>query len=193
MQVAMNIALPELDGSVEPVIFGGPTAVQDKFLPLEPELELAARRIARRVRLRHRANQDKKIAVILFNFPPNLGNAGTAMYLDVFASLYQFLTELKTAGYQVDLPDDVDVFRQQVVEGNAMQLWHRRQRRRSFVAWKSTASASPGIRKLSRIGATRPANCSTTASSSTFWARTWATCLWASSPALATNATPCAC
>ena len=121
MQTAMNIALPELDGSVEPVIFGGPTAVQDKFLPLEPELELAARRIARRVRLRHRANQDKKIAVILFNFPPNLGNAGTAMYLDVFASLYQFLTELKTAGYQVDLPDDVDVFRQQVVEGNAMQ------------------------------------------------------------------------
>ncbi|MCA9969860.1 MAG: cobaltochelatase subunit CobN, partial [Anaerolineales bacterium] len=121
MQTAMNIALPELDGGVEPVLFGGPVAGRDKFIPLEPELPNAARRIARRVRLRHKTNADKKLAVVLFNFPPNLGNAGTAMYLDVFNSLYRMLTELRDAGYRVDLPPDADTLRQQVVEGNALQ------------------------------------------------------------------------
>jgi magnesium chelatase subunit H len=121
MQTAMNIALPELDGSVEPVIFGGPTAGRDKFLPNEPELTMAAQRIARRVRLRHTADSAKKVAIVLFNFPPNLGNAGTAMYLDVFNSLYRFLVEMRDAGYQVDLPPDADTLRQMVVEGNALQ------------------------------------------------------------------------
>lgn len=121
MQTAMNIALPELDGIVEPVIYGGPVAGRDKFLPMEPELTQAARRIARRVRLRQKPNPDKKIAIVLFNFPPNLGNAGTAMYLDVFNSLYRMLVEMRDAGYQIDLPPDVDTLRQQVVEGNAMQ------------------------------------------------------------------------
>lgn len=121
MQTAMNIALPELDGSVEPVIFGGPAGGRDKFLPNEPELTLAARRIARRVRMGHKTNPEKKIAIILFNFPPNLGNAGTAMYLDVFASLYRLLVEMRDDGYQIDLPPDAETLRRQVVEGNALQ------------------------------------------------------------------------
>ncbi len=121
MQTAMNIALPELDGAVEPVIYGGPAAGRDKFLPMEPELTLVAQRVARRVRLRRKANAQKKIAIVLFNFPPNLGNAGTAMYLDVFHSLYRLLVEMRDAGYQVALPPDADALRQQVVEGNALQ------------------------------------------------------------------------
>ncbi len=121
MQAAMNIALPELDGAVEPVIYGGPAAGRDKFLPMEPELTLVAQRVTRRVRLRHKANAQKKIAIVLFNFPPNLGNAGTAMYLDVFQSLYRLLVEMRDAGYQIALPPDADALRQQVVEGNALQ------------------------------------------------------------------------
>lgn len=121
MQTAMNIALPELDGAVEPVIYGGPAAGRDKFLPMEPELTVAAGRIARRIRLRRKNNAEKKVAVVLFNFPPNLGNAGTAMYLDVFNSLYRLLVEMRDAGYRVTLPPDVETLRQQVVEGNALQ------------------------------------------------------------------------
>lgn len=121
IQVAMNIALPELDGISEPVIFGGPTMKQEQFLPNEPELELAARRIARRVRLRHKKNADKKVGIVLFNFPPNLGNIGTAAFLDVFQSLHKLLVEMKAAGYTVDVPETVDDLRQRLVEGNAMQ------------------------------------------------------------------------
>jgi len=120
MQVAMNIALPELDGSAEPVIYGGPTLTGDKFLALDAELSLSARRIGRRVRLHRKANADKKVAVVLFNYPPNLGNAGTAAFLDVFASLYRLLSEMKDAGYSVELPADVDSLRHMVAEGNAL-------------------------------------------------------------------------
>lgn len=119
IQAAMNIALPELDGIAEPVIFGGPTITQEKFMANGAELDLAARRIARRVRLRHKANPDKKIAIVLFNFPPNLGNAGTAAFLDVFESVYILLKEMHAAGYRVDLPANAETLRQQVVEGNA--------------------------------------------------------------------------
>lgn len=121
MQVAMNIALPELDGTAEPTIFGGPTVAAEKFIPLERESALIARRMARRIRLRRKANADKKIAVVLFNFPPNLGNAGTAAFLDVFNSLYRALVELKQAGYVVELPADADELRRRVVDGNALR------------------------------------------------------------------------
>lgn len=119
MQTAMNIALPELDGISEPVIYGGPTLAGEKFVALPAEQDQTARRVARRVRLHTKANTDKKIAIVLFNFPPNLGNVGTAAFLDVFSSLYQLLKEMKTAGYQIDLPDSADALRQSVIEGNA--------------------------------------------------------------------------
>jgi magnesium chelatase subunit H len=122
MQVAMNIALPELDGIAEPVIFGGPTHTNESFIALEPEQSQAAKRVSRRIRLKHKTNADKKLAVVLFNFPPNLGNAGTAAFLDVFASLHRLLQQLKDEGYKVNIPADVDTLRQMVAEGNHMQF-----------------------------------------------------------------------
>jgi hypothetical protein len=71
------------------------------------------------VRLRQRDNADKKIAIVLFNFPPNLGNAGTAAFLDVFASVHRTMIEMRDAGYDVDVPEDSVALRKAVVEGNA--------------------------------------------------------------------------
>jgi magnesium chelatase subunit H len=122
MQMALNIALPELEGAVEPLIFGGPAAGSDRMQPLTAEIERGAERIARRVALHRKANAEKKLAVVLFSFPPNLGNAGTAAYLDVFASMYRLLGELKAQGYHVDLPSGPEALRRQVTEGN--QLLH---------------------------------------------------------------------
>lgn len=122
LQVAMNIALPELDGSAEPVIYGGPTLESDKFNALNPELALSARRIARRVRLIKKQNAEKKVSIVLFNFPPTLGNIGTAAFLDVFASLYELLKTLHADGYQFELPENIDALRDSIVNGNAMQF-----------------------------------------------------------------------
>jgi magnesium chelatase subunit H len=119
IQMAMNIAVPELDAAAEPLVFGGTTAESDKFIALHDQIDRAADRIARRVRLRRTPNADKKIAVALFNFPPNLGNAGTAAYLDVFVSLHRLMNELKAQGYDIDVPPTPEGLRLAVVEGNA--------------------------------------------------------------------------
>ena len=119
MQVAMNVALPELDAAAEPLVFGGPTEGSDRFVALPDQIERAADRVARRVALRRKPNAAKRVAVVLFNFPPTLGNIGTAAYLDVFASLHTLLLRLQSEGYSVDVPPSVEALRAQIVEGNA--------------------------------------------------------------------------
>jgi magnesium chelatase subunit H len=120
LQAAMSIAVPELDGAADPLVIGGPSAAGDKLMPLPEEIDLAAERIAMRVALRHTSNAAKRLAVIIYNFPPNLGNIGTAAYLDVFASLYNLLIALRDDGYSVEVPGSVDELRHMVAEGNAL-------------------------------------------------------------------------
>ncbi|MCG8346420.1 MAG: magnesium chelatase subunit H [Chloroflexales bacterium] len=120
VQLAMNIALPELDGAIEPWVYSGPSAENDTFLALPRQIELAAERIARIVALRCKPHSEKKIAIVLFSFPPTLGNVGTAAYLDVFASIYRLLQELHSEGYNVELPASAEALRQALVEGNAL-------------------------------------------------------------------------
>ena len=117
VQAALSIAVPELEGAAEPIVFGGPTARAEAFVPAEPEVALIADRIARRVALRRAPNHEKRLALVLFSFPPNLGNVGTAAYLDVFRSVYAILRALKERGYTVDLPADAEELRQMVIEG----------------------------------------------------------------------------
>ncbi len=120
IQLSLNVALPELDGAIEPLVIGGPTQGSEKFVALPTQIELAANRIARHVSLRHTPNAEKKVAVAIFSFPPNLGNIGTAAYLDVFASLHKVLLALKADGYTVDVPESVDALRKELAEGNAL-------------------------------------------------------------------------
>jgi magnesium chelatase subunit H len=59
--------------------------------------------------------------MVIFNFPPNAGNTGTAAYLAVFESLYNTMVEMKAQGYTVDLPESVDTLREGILYGNAKQ------------------------------------------------------------------------
>ncbi len=120
IQLALSVAIPELDGAAEPRVYGGPISGSDRTMPIHEEVTLTANRVARRVALRHKSNAEKHVAIILFNFPPNLGSVGTAAYLDVFASVHRFLQELKREGYDVEVPSTPEALRQAVVEGNSM-------------------------------------------------------------------------
>jgi magnesium chelatase subunit H len=71
------------------------------------------------VQLRRTARAARKVAIVLFNFPPNAGNTGTAAHLSVFESLLRTLQTLRNQGYTVDVPESVDALREQVVTGNA--------------------------------------------------------------------------
>ena len=127
VESTIMVAIPELDGSTGPAVFGGRSAERPGEsgydMRVHPERANAlADRVAKLVVLRRTARADRKIAIPIFCFPPNAGNIGTAQYLAVFESLYHTLVALKKSGYSVDLPVSPDALRQAVVEGNAARF-----------------------------------------------------------------------
>jgi magnesium chelatase subunit H len=126
VEATMMVAIPELDGSTGPIIYGGRSGathakqVQD-MQPHSERVQMLAARVARLVELRRTPPAQRKLAIVLFNFPPNAGNTGTAAHLAVFASLHRTLRELSRAGYEVEVPIDPEALRQRIVEGNAAQ------------------------------------------------------------------------
>ncbi len=118
LQTALSVAIPELDGAIEPHVYAGAEATSDKTIPLPREIEGIAERVEKQVMLRKKSPAEKKIAIVLFNFPPNLGNAGTAAYLDVFESLLIVLKEMKQAGYRVRVPESVAALKEKLLGGN---------------------------------------------------------------------------
>ncbi len=122
LQATLQIAIPELDGAIVPTVFGGKGAPQHGKAaasePITERVEHAAERIARMVRLRRRDRAERKLAIVLFNFPPNAGNTGSAAYLAVFPSLQRVLASLKEQGYNVELPASADELRERLTQGN---------------------------------------------------------------------------
>jgi magnesium chelatase subunit H len=124
VEATMMVAIPELDGSTGPIVYGGRSGAAhgDHARDMQPQperVEMLAARVARLVELRKRPHAQRKLAIVLFNFPPNAGNTGSAAHLAVFASLQRTLKALAQAGYQVEVPADSEELRRRIVEGNA--------------------------------------------------------------------------
>ncbi len=137
VELTIMVAIPELDGATGPIVFGGRsdhagkactgchrgctfapgTANRDMHSCVE-RAEMLAARVAKLVALRRTERASRRVAIVLFNFPPNAGNTGTAAYLSVFASLHGTLSALKREGYAVDVPATVDDLRTRLIEGN---------------------------------------------------------------------------
>jgi magnesium chelatase subunit H len=124
VEATMMVAIPELDGAICPTTFGGRSSAGSaegrRDMAVHPERAATlATRVARLVALRRTAIAERKVAIVLFNFPPNAGATGTAAYLGVFASLHNTLRAMAAAGYRVDVPNTVDALRLQLLEGNS--------------------------------------------------------------------------
>ena len=140
VESTIMVAIPELDGSTSPMVFGGrpgaagvtctgchhactfgeSTSAQDMHSCPERAIMLAAR-VSKMVALKRSERKDRNVAIVLFNFPPNAGNIGTAAFLAVFESLWHTLIAMKAQGYQVDMPDSLDDLRDGLLHGNAAQ------------------------------------------------------------------------
>ncbi|NMW20261.1 MAG: magnesium chelatase subunit H [Chlorobiaceae bacterium] len=120
LQTALSVAVTELDGSIEPQVYAGTETGSERTIPLVEEVKIISGRVQRFLRLQNTPPSNKKIAIVLFNFPPNLGNAGTAAYLNVFESLHRLLSEMKAAGYHVDLPETTEELKDRLLEGNRL-------------------------------------------------------------------------
>ena len=117
VESTMMVAIPELDGAIWPIVFGGRGAPQGPApgcthglqvrerhpattcARITERAEMLAARVGQARRAApHGGRAERKIAVVLFNFPPNAGAAGTAAYLSVFASLHNTLRALQARG-----------------------------------------------------------------------------------------------
>jgi magnesium chelatase subunit H len=116
IQVALQIAIPELDGAIEPIILSGRDGTTGKSIALQDRIEAVAQRAMKWASLRRKPKLAKKIAVTIFSFPPDKGNVGSAAYLDVFGSIYKVMEALKHNGYEVeDLPESPEALMQAVI------------------------------------------------------------------------------
>ncbi|ADP70270.1 magnesium chelatase, H subunit [Rhodomicrobium vannielii ATCC 17100] len=137
VESTMMVAIPELDGATGPAVFGGrsdctdapcsgcelgcvfPTSTARDMHSCVERAEMISSRIERLIALRKSERAERKLGVVMFCFPPNAGNIGTAMSLAVFESLYNTLTRLKAEGYTVEVPESVDALRERVIGGNS--------------------------------------------------------------------------
>ena len=119
VETVMMVALPELDGASVPMTIGGRSSEGAAMACDSERADMLARRVAKLIALRTTSIADRRIAITIFNFPPNAGATGTAAYLSVFASLWNVLVDLKAAGHDVDLPADKDAMIAAILGGNA--------------------------------------------------------------------------
>jgi magnesium chelatase subunit H len=113
LQSVVLYALPELDGAIDPVPLGGLVGEQIYLIP--ERVKRLTGRVKQWVELRQTPPADRKIAIILYGFPPGYGATGTAALLNVPRSLLKFLQALKEQGYTVgDLPEDGEELIRQV-------------------------------------------------------------------------------
>ncbi|MCU0687972.1 MAG: magnesium chelatase subunit H, partial [Polyangiaceae bacterium] len=122
-ETAIMLAIPELDGATGPIVFGGRRASASggaaPMAGIDERVATLAARVERLVRNRRKPKAERQVAIVLFNFPPNAGAAGTAAYLSVFASLHRTLRALKADGYDVEAPATVAEVTERVLGGNA--------------------------------------------------------------------------
>jgi magnesium chelatase subunit H len=140
VESTIMVAIPELDGSTGPAVFGGRAqggttcsgcdrqcrfpeseSLRDMHV-CEERAEALAARIEKLALLRRSERAERKVAIVLFNFPPNAGNTGTAAFLSVFESLHRVLLGMKAAGYTVNPPASVDALRESIIKGNAARF-----------------------------------------------------------------------
>jgi magnesium chelatase subunit H len=116
IQVALQIAIPELDGAIEPIILSGRDGATGKAIALQDRIEAIAQRALKWANLRRQPKLEKKVAITVFSFPPDKGNVGTAAYLDVFGSIYEVMKALKQNGYDLpELPSSAMELMQEVI------------------------------------------------------------------------------
>ena len=117
LQSVVLYSLPELDGAIDTVPLGGLVG-EDIYLVPE-RLHRLTGRIKNWINLRHKPTPKRKIAVILYGFPPGYGATGTAALLNVPKSLLNFLQALKAQGYDVgEIPEDGESIIKQVKEAD---------------------------------------------------------------------------
>jgi len=130
--IAMNVALPEVDGRV----IGRAVSFKDharrdaltetdvvRYRPVADRVAFVADLAARWVRLRLKAPEDRRLAIVLANYPNRDGRLANGVGLDTPAGAVNVLRALKESGYRVDgIPTDGAALVARLLEGPTNDL-----------------------------------------------------------------------
>ncbi|MEM6593907.1 MAG: cobaltochelatase subunit CobN [Pseudomonadota bacterium] len=131
---AMNVALPEVDGRIltRAVSFKGEAFFDEAtecpiatYRARGDRITFVARLAANWARLRRRSTKDRKVALVLANYPNKDGRLANGVGLDTPASTAQALNLLKEAGYAVAPPEDAKALMDQIMAGPTNWLTDR--------------------------------------------------------------------
>ncbi|MCW5700852.1 MAG: cobaltochelatase subunit CobN, partial [Rhodospirillales bacterium] len=130
--IAMNVALPEVDGRIvsRAISFKGlarrdPLTEADivAYAPQRDRVEFVAALAAAWARLRSKTAGDRRIALVLANYPNRDGRLGNGVGLDTPASTVNVLRAMQGAGYRVeDIPDDGNCLIERLAAGPTNDL-----------------------------------------------------------------------
>ena len=114
----MSVALPETDGRVLSTVVGFKEVSQNhreleyqaKSMVSDPvQIRHVAQLASNWVSLRKASNAEKRVAIILANYPNRDSRIGNGVGLDTPASVIRFLRKMKDEGYQIEeIPENGD-------------------------------------------------------------------------------------
>jgi len=127
------IAMPELEGRIEPIMMGGVDSEVDidsytgisvtRYIALPDRVERIVGRVINWINLQTLSNEDKKIALLYYNHDGGKDGV-TATYLNVPQSISAILTALRNNGYNVPANYSVDsIIESFFTEGNNIGSW----------------------------------------------------------------------
>lgn len=125
--LGMNVALPEVDGRVlaRAVSFKAAARYDERVEanivasePLDDRMRYTARLAANWARLRNAAPSDRRVALVMANYPNRDGRLGNGVGLDTPAGTIEVLKAMQVAGYPVaDVPADGDALMRHLADG----------------------------------------------------------------------------
>ena len=126
LDVAWSVALPEFDGRIISVPVSFKEVVDDgddlgtpvvAYRTVPDRVARVAGLATRLARLRHTANAQKRVALVLSAYPTRRARVGNAVGLDTPVSVLALLEALRAAGYRVDrIPESGDALMAELVE-----------------------------------------------------------------------------
>jgi cobaltochelatase CobN len=107
-----QLAVPEVAGTIAPTVVGSKERLRDPETgitsivtqPIASRVDIAVRRALKYAQLRRKANADKRVALMFYNFPAGKANVG-ASYLNVATSISNILQRLQREGYDLGTAD----------------------------------------------------------------------------------------
>lgn len=123
--VAWSIALPELDGAIEPMFIGAQEkqGEAERRVPVESRVRKLVRRLEKWVTLKKKDNKDKKVVFMLNNNPCTSleASVGGGANLDTLESVVRVMRAMEESGYYFeDMPESGEALIKKIMERKAL-------------------------------------------------------------------------